>query len=475
MRNKILYLILGIAFILRWMRPDLVGFYFDQGRDGLVIWDLLYKTKLFLIGPTTGIEGIFLGPFYYYLITPAYWLGGGDPVFPIRFLALLNLGSLILLYKLGEVYFSRFVGLTVVILSGFSYQFIIDNRWLSNPTPLTFFSLLTMWFLAKVIHGNLSWFPAVCFLIGLCLQLEAASAIFFIPSLLFTLLIFWRQIKLSMKYLLLGVSSFAVTLMPQIWFDFRHQHILSSALYKFLVSEKSFSSSPLLIIPSRLKMYFDAFTQRLTPADLGIKLFLFMFIIIAMFKLWPKLIQNKLFKTSLIWLLTPLVFLLLYTGNHGYVWDYYFTGVYPIFFLLAATVIRKRLASLVFIGIFLFTNLPPLQNYFGQTGLINLGTSLTAVDWVYNNSAGIPFNIDVYVPPVIPYAYDYLFKWRGVTKYKTTPTDTRIKNLYTLFEMDPGHPQLLQKWKDRQDGIAKIMSEQTFGAIIVQRRERINL
>jgi len=93
------FLILSLAFFLRVYRIDqLLGFYYDQGRDALVIWDLIHNGKFFLIGPTTGIEGVFRGPFYYYLITPFYWLGNGNPVWPSVFLSLTTVFASFLLY-----------------------------------------------------------------------------------------------------------------------------------------------------------------------------------------------------------------------------------------------------------------------------------------------------------------------------------------------------------------------------------------
>ena len=80
--------LLSVAFLIRVYRLDeLLGFYFDQGRDALTIRDLIVNHKLFLIGPTTGIEGIFLGPLYYFTLLPWYWLGSGDPVFPAIYLS----------------------------------------------------------------------------------------------------------------------------------------------------------------------------------------------------------------------------------------------------------------------------------------------------------------------------------------------------------------------------------------------------
>src|SRR3989344_8740174 len=86
-----LFLLLAAAFFVRVYRLDaLLGFYYDQGRDALVIWRLWHEGKFFLIGPITGLAGIFLGPLYYYLIAPFYLIGGGNPVAPAIFLAFLS-------------------------------------------------------------------------------------------------------------------------------------------------------------------------------------------------------------------------------------------------------------------------------------------------------------------------------------------------------------------------------------------------
>src|SRR5687767_4916905 len=100
--NVFIFIILLVTFVIRvWRIDELMAFHYDQGRDALVIWDLIERGKLFLIGPTTGIAGIFRGPFYYYLIAPFYYLGAGNPVWPAVFLIITSVAALCLVYKIA--------------------------------------------------------------------------------------------------------------------------------------------------------------------------------------------------------------------------------------------------------------------------------------------------------------------------------------------------------------------------------------
>lgn len=107
----LLAIIIGSFFVRAYRLHDLLGFYYDQGRDALVIWKLWHEGKLFLIGPVTGLAGIFLGPFYYYLIAPFYLLGKGDPVIPALFLAGLTTTAVLVLYVLGSSFHSKTAGI----------------------------------------------------------------------------------------------------------------------------------------------------------------------------------------------------------------------------------------------------------------------------------------------------------------------------------------------------------------------------
>src|SRR5260221_11885638 len=104
--HKFIYFILSIiliaGFFIRVYRlPQILGFYFDQGRDALVIWDLIHSHKFFLIGPTTGLAGIFFWPFYYYFFAPFFWLCSGFSFFSSVFFGLNSVISVGFFFFLG--------------------------------------------------------------------------------------------------------------------------------------------------------------------------------------------------------------------------------------------------------------------------------------------------------------------------------------------------------------------------------------
>lgn len=179
-----------------------------------------------------------------------------------------------------------------------------------------------------------------------------------------------------------------------------------------------------------------------------------------------------------------MVILLFYHGNHGYVWGYYFTGVYPVFILIASALgvaaFKKsplmRPVLLLLLALSLFQNVKQIKAdlFRPYPSVISLTTSTAAVDWAYRDAAGTAFNIDAYVPPQIPYAYGYLTLWQGATVFHTQPQTALVPRLYTIYEPDLERPDYLQKWLARQDSYGPVSASTHFGDVSVQRRTRIS-
>ncbi len=491
MRKKRDFVIVGLLWLLGlflriYRQSDLLGFYYDQGRDALKTVDILTLRDLPAIGPTTGLSGIFLGPFWFYFIAPFYWLGRGDPAIAAAFIGLIDSFTIVLLYLIGKKFFSRRVGFLAAFFWAFSYWLIRSARWFSNPSPLPFFTVILLWGLGEwLANKKQKWLPVVFACLAISVQLEAASAVFYFPALFFLIWLFKIEIRsiLKQKYFWLGILIFGLSLLPQLAFEIKNNFLMTRNLLGFFTGKVNTETGQSWAIPTgkiidqRLVWYYRAFFAHLDPNLKLPGLVGFLWLFYLFYRLLIG--KNKFLSLVFIFWLTPLVFLFFFVGNYGHLYDYYLTGFFPVFILLFASVLAQlpMIAMLAFSSYFLWQNGVLIRNYLsaGVDGPehISLGNQKQAIEWICNDTQGESFNVDIYVPPVIPYAWDYLWSWYG-GRLNCQPTQEMVARLYTIWEVDPPHPERLQVWLERQAGIGKIEAEARFGGIGVERRIRKN-
>lgn len=486
-KNWLIILILVAALFLRVYRiPQVLGFYFDQGRDALVIWDLIHLHKFFLIGPTTGLAGIFRGPYYYYLITPFYFLGGGNPVVPADFLALTSVIAIYLMYLLASKIQDKTSGIIAAVIAGFSFYIVLAGRWLSNPTPMLILSMILVYSMFRIAKTNKRkdaqiWWAIISAVAGLSLFNFGSSGEFFYFPALFIFVIWQRKKFPTLKYLLISGFVFFLTFAPLVLFDLKHDHILLHNLFSTFGGDGgSFKLPTQSFMAERTRSYYDIFTNKLF--DAREKPEIIVMVIAAIFFLinLPKLIKNDGYKIIILLLISPIIGLYFYQGNYGVLYDYYLTGYYLIFILFYGLIFGKiwkanivgKLFIVYFLYLFFSGNLPIIWSKINDNctgnGTICFANEKTAINWIYDNSAGQKFNVDIYVPPQIPYAYNYILTWRSNPNNVTE----NVPLLYTLYEVDDQHPSILNDWLKRQNGIGKIEAVYSTGGITVQRRIR---
>lgn len=487
----VLLIVVILSFYLRIHGVSTVlGFYFDQGRDALVIWDLIHFHKFFLIGPTTGLPGIFRGPYYYYLIAPFYFLGRGNPTWPSIFLSFTTVLGVVLIYHLGSKMADRTTGIIAAIIAGFSFNIVIASRWLSNPTPMLILSMILVWAMLSALDGKKWAWPVIATTYGLSLFSFGSSGEFFYT---FSILVFfiWMLIKqgfgkknssLNMNNLIISGVLFFLTFAPLVFFDLKHGHILlHNFMGTFGAGGGSFKIPTSDFFNSRNASYFDIFTNKIFQDRKNPEIVILAIIAISFLICLPRIVKNNKIKVVLLLLISPVIGLYFYQGNYGVLYDYYMTGYYLIFVLLFAIVLgmiwKFNIVGKLFIFYFFylfFTNNVPVtlskinDGCDGPTSICFINQK-RAIDWIYSDAKDSRFNVDVYVPPVIPYAYTYLLEWKANPNLDTN----QVPLLYTLYEIDPPHPERLDAWLARQKGIGKVLDTESFGGITVQKRERI--
>jgi len=481
----LLLIILGFGFFVRvYNLNNLLGFYYDQGRDALSIWDLWHLGNIPFIGPTTGIAGIFRGPFYYYLIAPFYLLGKGNPLYPSVFLSVTTVIASGLMFYLGFKIQDRMTGLIAATISSFSFNIVMTSRWLSNPTPMLLLSMLFVWMLILIVEGKRwAWAPAVFIATISLFHFGSAGEVFYFVPLIVILI--WKRRQFPNKKIIIWSGILVLlAILPLVAFDIKNHGLLIGNIKKFLITDGSFKLPAWWIIGDKFDFYYDVFTNKIFNARYYLERFVLGSILLIFFYNLYRLIKNNGVKVLVILLSSVMLGLIFFQGNFGNIYDYYLTGYYLPFLLLFSISLgyiwKSKLGKIFvvyFLYLFLTNNAGILKFKLMDKGdgpnSISYWAQKEAISWIYKDAKDKDFNVDVYVPPVIPYAYDYLFKWLGTTKYGKEPNNENVKLLYLLYEHDPDHQERLDAWMARQKGIARSEEIKKFGAITVERRLRI--
>src|SRR6266705_78168 len=109
------------------------AFTYDVGRDMLALQQIVYHHKIPLIGFTTGMPGIFYGPWWYYLLALPFAISGGNPQYIAYFIGLTGMATIILMYILGKKISDTWLGIALASFISFSPIFVGLSAQIWNP------------------------------------------------------------------------------------------------------------------------------------------------------------------------------------------------------------------------------------------------------------------------------------------------------------------------------------------------------
>ncbi len=225
--NILLAIILLLAAFLRLYKiSDYMTFLGDEGRDVLVVKDIL-SGNLTLLGPRSSAGDFYTGPIYYYMMAPFLWLSRLDPVGPAVMIALLGIATVFLLYYVGKKIFNPAVGLIAASLYAVAPLILTYSRSSWNPNPMPFFTLLILYILYLAVQ-NKSWkyFLGVGILYGIALQLHYIELFVGVVIFSFILLSYFylkrKEINLLFKQYFLIFAGFIIGFSPFLVFEMRH-------------------------------------------------------------------------------------------------------------------------------------------------------------------------------------------------------------------------------------------------------------
>jgi hypothetical protein len=491
-KNKLTIFILTLIILISsYLRlsgtfTNSFAFTYDVGRDMLKISEMISLHKIPLIGFTTGVEGIFYGPWWYYILFTPFLISGGNPQFIAAFIALTGIITILLLFILGKKLEGNKFGLLLAFLAGFSPELIGTSTQIWNPNLAPILIATSLFLVLKIIKNPT---PLTFFFFGIISSLLIDTEIVFGLLLLLgnTIGLFAvsRKTILTRKSLLF-IPGFLLILAPRIIFELRHELLMTKTFFHVLSSQGQASTGITLpAIIEKLNIFLGLYAGTITGRSTivaGILLILMIFFFLIYYKKF-KTETRKFFYLSSIITITFVIGIIFFSHD---IWPHYLVGLPVYFCLLTAIPIyyaTKKIKfghislALLLFGLF-WINVKPIQAitdlqkplWEGDASVYR--NQLAVVDYIYNEASGKRFEITTYSPAVFAYPYDYLFSWYGPKKYHYARTLGHEKLFFIIIEPNPQYPTLLKDWLKTREKDGKIIKEQKVkGGIIVQTRE----
>jgi hypothetical protein len=445
-------IVFALGFLLRSHMILAGDFWFtpDQARDMILARDVVNFHKLILIGARSGVEGIFHGPLWIYLISVPFAIFNGDPqkvsYFYIFFSLVVLFSAFFAAYKL----YNKWVALMVLIILSFanSLYMMINDTSNAHGLPLVLIGYLAC--MIYFIRGKDKAMLFAIFFAGLAFEFQAAFAIFLLPYTVLSAFIIRRNI-FKIKNILSYVIVYAISLISLILFELRHQFVEMHAVLGMLFN-------PIVLKPMRgYEQYGNLWFRiqdRLTallnaPYSFLVKqnaILYFLAIAVILFALYFIIKNNKqIYKKEYVFLLVfPFFVYFLYIIYPLPIWSHY-TFAIPIImaflFVISSLIVwRTFWGKILIILFFIYSIVLAITNvldmYKSEYVPVTDGSyinQLKLADGVFKQANGKEFTYFVYAPPVVTYGMDYLLWWRGKNVYKYFPVNVKKPGLMFLI------------------------------------------
>lgn len=453
------------AFLRLYKLGEFATFLGDQGRDAIVMRNIVTFHNLPALGPITSVGSIYLGPFYYYLMAP--WLGlfALNPVGPAYGVAVISTVAIALQYFAVKDLTDKETALMSIIFSAFSAVLIEYARFSWNPNllpPVAFFAVYATIKAVRTYHAI--WFALVGALVSCALQLHYL-AFFLLPYAgLVILYYFIKDKKVKIRTKLINTTalavSFGVVYAPFLVFELIHKFPNLHSVYRF--AHENAGSEQASKINELLDMMIKTLTYsfQIDLSKNGGTAIAVITLIVYLAVLWWN--HNKRAKTDKSIMLFAIAFFGMLIGTslyHGPKYPHYLGSLYILFYVLTAYILRivmrnvGKVAGIVLsgaiIGCFVFLNAAHYTFIWQADGSNQIRHAKRVAEAVRDLKPQQPYSLTSSPQAYADYPYRYfLVAWNmePITKEEDSTIDT--KDLFVLCE------QKCDPMKDSQWAIA---------------------
>lgn len=461
--NWFILLIFFAVIFLRFYRLEgFVTFLSDQGRDAIIIKNIVTFSHLPAIGAASSVGQVYLGPFYYYLIAPFLPLFNFNPVGLAFGVAFFSIVGMIALYFIVKREIDAKTALLFLVLIGFSSVNIEASRFSWNPNLLPFFSFLTLYLFHQFLKTKKIFF-ALLFgaFFSFCLQLHYLAAFLIIPMLIFYVKEFLvtKNKPTFLVKLFAAIASFLLFMSPLLIFDLRHNFLNTRNLIKLFTQQGILSHTSLL---NRIVQTVQSFFSQIMVVNMSpLVPFIVLGCLLIAFLLLQKKQSHLLLNIHLVNTFSYLIgFALLNSPRH----PHYYHPVYFSFFLIVAYLfsflIKKLRINLnLFIVTFFFVtyiivNVKNCYFLFDQPGN-QIQYASNVANFLADKIDHKPFNIATWPVEFFEDQFVYFLELKGLVPADRTKVEI-TNQMFVLCNQEPCKVLNSPSWNISMFGKAKI-------------------
>ncbi len=237
-KNYLFLIILAIGVFLRIFKPiSWMPYGHDQDLAGWIIKDIVFDKHIRLIGQETTSRGIFIGPLFYYLQIPFFFLTAWKPTGAVVLVSIISTFGIFSYYYCFKKMFSNAIGIITSLIYATSYLIVFTDRETVPTMPVIVWGVWFLFSLWQLYKGKQKSYLFLGLLLGLVWHLNLALII--LVPLIFIAQLFSRT-KINYKYILLGVGIVGILMSPYLIFETRHGYQQTKAIISSLSTSKDY-------------------------------------------------------------------------------------------------------------------------------------------------------------------------------------------------------------------------------------------
>lgn len=386
-------------------------------------------------------------------------------------------------------FFGKKTALIALFLFAVCPEAVAAATYMWNPHPMWLLIVVYIFSFFQVIQKKRNYYFLLWTSIGVMFHFQTSFAVLLLITTIIYFLLFLRD-EGKQKKLFLSIGSMLLFFLPQLLFDIRHNFLMTKSIFSLFSGDTrglavgGEKTSYLVTSIQHLKAFYENYQSGFNHQGflenlplIGLLFILSMLIITVKGNLLPK--KQKSFVVLIMRIITIIV---LVSFLFPFPIRYWYLSGFQSFTLLLLSVLLARLLDtrlgtivVCFIGltVFIINCLRITDIYFHNNdgGVAKIKGKEAALDAIYIDSQGKPFNLLIFAPYVYTDPYDYLIFWYGQKKYHYLPGKEKTGTFYLLIEPDPYKPWSYNGWLETVIKTGQIVyTKQLPSGHIIQKR-----